>query len=99
MEKKEVDEILIAVKKLKKKMPRKWLWITPRTEEEKEQLEKNSEFLRRLDNIAFALYEVETAYECLKRFNSEELSEEAEAVFDCMKKLYLTLGDLLRTVQ
>lgn len=93
------EEILGSIRKLRKKLPKKYQWMMPRTKEEREELEKNSKFLTQLDNLVFALYEVENTYESLTRYSREGLSEAAGAVFDCMSKLYSILGDLLKIEQ
>lgn len=93
------DEILAEIRKLRKKLPRKYQWIMPRTQEEREELERNSKFLTQLDNLVYALYEVENAYESLTRYSREGLSEAADVVMDCMRKLYSILGDSLKSEQ
>lgn len=98
MQKVEVNEILDAVKKLKKKLPIKCLRLAS-TEEEKEKLDKNWDVLMQINDILFAMYDIESAYDFLKRYPYDDLAEEVEAVFDCMKKLYFRLGEAIKNVQ
>lgn len=98
MQKVKVNEITDAVKKLKKKLPIKCLRLTS-TEEEKKKSDKNWNLLMQINDILFAMYDIESAYEFLNRYPYDDLTEEVDAVFDCMKKLYFKLGESIKNVQ
>ncbi len=99
MEKVEVNEILNAIKKIKKVLPKKLAAKRRVTDEEEKEFQNTEDSIIQLDYLTNVFERMALSYKFLKMYSGSKLSEAVTAVSDCMKKLYSILVELLKTVQ